>query len=84
MKRYEYISFDEKDVPERKTKVWECINNKSNVVLGVVKWHPQWRQYCYFPVIEAVYSAGCLKDIADFIKEVMDNRQLDKALREGR
>jgi len=81
MNRYEYISFDEKDVPGRKTKVWECSNNKSNVVLGIVKWHPQWRQYCYFPTAQAVYSAGCLKDIADFIQKAMADRQINKAQR---
>lgn len=50
-----------------KTSVWSCRNNRSGEELGVIKWYGPWRQYCYFPTVQAVYSAGCLDDIARFL-----------------
>jgi len=67
--QYQYIHFvliEEKP----KTKVWQCNNNRSGEELGVLKWYSGWRQYCYFPTVQAVYSKGCLDDIADFIKQI--------------
>ena len=66
IERYEYIHF-EKMADLSKTSVWVCRNNRSLGELGIVKWHPTWRQYCYFPTGQAVYSQGCLKDIQSFI-----------------
>lgn len=63
---YEFISFLKKH-QFAKTSVWKCFNNKHGEELGIVKWYPAWRQYCYFPTVQAVYSAGCLRDINDFI-----------------
>ena len=74
MSNYKYIHF-EKVKDKDKTSVWSCRNNKSNIELGIIKWHPAWRQYCYFPTIEAVYSKGCFKDIIDFIQKQMDARR---------
>ncbi|MCK4245312.1 MAG: hypothetical protein KAX20_06780 [Candidatus Omnitrophica bacterium] len=51
------------------------MNNKSQGELGVVKWYPAWRQYCYFPTTQAVYSKGCLDDIGDFIRQLQVWRQ---------
>jgi hypothetical protein len=67
--RYTYIHFVKKE-DKPKTSVWSCCNNKSNVELGEVRWMPQWRQYCFFPTVQAVYSADCLKDIDDFIDQL--------------
>lgn len=65
---YEYLRFVEKPRPAgRKTGIYSCQNKNRNVELGEVRWHGPWRQYCYFPGIRAVYSAGCLADITDFI-----------------
>lgn len=68
-KRYEFIHFVEID-QKPKTKVFSCRNNKSCEELGVIKWYPSWRQYCFFPTVQAVYSAGCLRDIECFISEL--------------
>ena len=66
---FEYIYFEM--IEEKpKTKVWSCKNNRSETELGVVKWYPAWRQYCYFPTVQAVYSKGCLNDIENFIKQL--------------
>ena len=65
---YQYLSFIKmKDNP--KTSVWSC-QTRGGDELGQVKWYGPWRSYCYFPTQQAVYSDGCLKDIADFIKQL--------------
>jgi len=66
---YEFLIFT-KLPTSTKTSKWECRNKTSLTILGLVHWYPSWRQYCYFPSIAAVYSVGCLNDIAEFIKEL--------------
>jgi hypothetical protein len=67
---FRYIRFIELQRKE-KTSVYGCLNIKSGGELGRVKWYPAWRQYCYFPTARAVYSSGCLADIAEFIDQLM-------------
>jgi hypothetical protein len=75
---YEYIQFDlvVKD-DNKKTDIYAVRNIRSGMILGYVAWHCGWRQYCYGPMIEeeTIYSEGCLKDIAEFIKQLMDDRK---------
>jgi hypothetical protein len=60
-----------------KTSVWSCRNNQSNQELGQIRWHPAWRQYCFFTTIDAVYSPTCLDDIVHFIRISMAQRRTD-------
>ena len=66
--RYKYIHMVKVD-EKPKTSVWSVRNNTSGVHLGEVRWNGPWRQYCYFPNARAVYSSGCLEDIASFMRE---------------
>ena len=66
---FEYIEFTEL-LGTGKTKRFLCLNRRYKEALGEVKWHGAWRQYCYFPTVQAVYSAGCLNDITEFIKQL--------------
>ena len=70
---YKYIHFIKK-VSKPKTSVWTCQNLRSGIVLGTIKWHGAWRQYCFFSVTQAIYSAGCCDDIADFIRRAMEEK----------
>ena len=74
MVEYKYINFvlTEK---KPKTSVYECKNNNSGDALGIIKWYPAWRQYCYFPTCPAVYSKGCLDDITHFINKISEERK---------
>lgn len=58
-----------------KTEIWSCLNIKSGKELGKVKWYGPWRQYCFSPSQPSVYSAGCMEDIAGFIRILMDERK---------
>ncbi len=67
---YKYLAFQELiRVEGRKTAVYSCRNKRSGEELGQIRWYGAWRQYCYFPTVQAVYSAGCLRDIAGFMAE---------------
>ena len=58
-----------------KTSTWVVDNKESKYFLGLIKWYPQWRQYCFLPGSDTVYSRSCLRDIVGFIKEQMDKRK---------
>ena len=70
---YEYLEFVQ-NPSKGKTSVWQCNNKRSGTTLGTINWYGPWRAYCYFPTIQAVYSKGCLNDISNFIKQLMDAR----------
>lgn len=53
-----------------KTQVWNILTGKVCLFLGVIKWFNRWRQYCFFPVKETVFSDKCLQDIQVFIKNL--------------
>lgn len=71
---FKYIRFE---IIEKKAKtgVWSCENNKHGYRLGVVKWYPGWRQYCYFSNPDVIYSKGCIDDIANFIQQLTEDRR---------
>jgi hypothetical protein len=67
--RYQFIHFVELPAFHNRPR-YSCQNNKSGEELGHVAWYSPWRQYCYFPTAQAVYSTGCLTDINDFINQL--------------
>jgi len=46
-----------------KTAVYAVRNIKSQNIIGWIRWYPPWRQYCFFPESNTVYSVGCLNEI---------------------
>lgn len=52
-----------------RTSIWEC-RTLQDGVLGEVKWYGPWRQYCFFPDGYTVFSAGCMDDINDFMRNL--------------
>ena len=71
---YKYIKFVQ--IPQKtKTSIWNCNNKSGNYALGIVKWYPAWRQYCFFPCGNMVFNKGCLEDINYFITQLMDERK---------
>ena len=75
--KYKYINFQ--FVPggmNRKTAVYDCHNNHSGGVLGVVRWYAPWRQYCFYTMgFDSIFNATCLADIQHFLKQLMDERK---------
>jgi hypothetical protein len=65
---FQFLYFIEKE-KKPKTSTWSC-KTRDGVELGIVKWYSAWRQYCFFSSVQAVYSAGCLTDIAEFCRQL--------------
>lgn len=60
-----------------KTSVWEVQNKKGEYSIGIIKWNPGWRQYCFFPDNGIVFSVGCLKDVCNFINELKQHQSTE-------
>lgn len=69
-----YLDFVEIPAPSRKTDVY-AIRSKSGADLGQIKWHANWRKYCFFPLDRTIFDAKCLTDITDFITHLMMLRE---------
>ena len=52
-----------------KTNVWDIFTVQGSVHLGIVKWHPGWRKYAFFPDETTIWETDCLKDVISFIEE---------------
>lgn len=74
--KYKHIHFEDVSYlyHKRTTSTWYCLNGK-NIQLGRIEWYSPWRQYCFTVYTGIVLNAGCLKDIADFIKQLMEERK---------
>jgi len=58
-----------------KTEIWAIENKNSGSVLGIVKWHSPWRQYCLFSNLGIVFSIGCLQKIESFMKQLNEKHK---------
>jgi hypothetical protein len=69
-----YLEF--KQVPyEGKTKRFEVMSVKHGYSLGRISWYGAWRQYTFSPAFETVWNKDCLKDIENFLQQLMDERK---------
>lgn len=66
----EYIKIIKKDRVNRKTSIYQIINIKHNYTIGQIKWNGSWRQYCFYPTNETVFSSGCIDTINNLIKQL--------------
>ena len=64
IKEDEWLVFKE-GKPKPKTRVIEVWSKCSNILLGEIKWYPQWRHYCF--IDRNVYSDRCLLSIGEII-----------------
>lgn len=67
--KYKYIYFVKSRKQNPKTMIYLVRTNNSHglgILLGMIKWYAQWRQYGFFPEEKTVFEKTCLHDIADF------------------
>lgn len=58
-----------------KTKVWSVDNSKDGSHIGKIRWYGAWRKYVLCPASQTVWSADCLRDVAEFIERQMGARR---------
>jgi len=69
-----YIHFKVRGL-KPKTKVYGVHSNSNEDLLGIIKWYAHWRQYCFFPTEETIFSKGCMEDVNKFIENLMNKRK---------
>ena len=60
-----------------KTSVFLVLDRRGDL-LGQIRWWATWRQYCFFPNKNRVFSQGCLNDICSFLDELKEERRNQK------
>jgi hypothetical protein len=70
VKTMKWIRIKEKPAMKgMKTKMFFVDSIHDNSCLGMIKWHPAWRIYCFFPAEGSFFEWDCLRDIADFCQQ---------------
>jgi hypothetical protein len=69
-KKYKFITITEIQ-KKAKTSVFVVVNHKFGEKLGIIKWNTGWRRYCFFPDPGMQFDSLCLKDLANFLTELM-------------
>lgn len=70
-----HLTYNELDVPNRKTKVVE-VRGYKNFFLGTVEWHNHWRQYVFRPTAEpSLWSGDCLLELQGFVRALNDEHR---------
>lgn len=72
-REYKYMKI-QKEGNKPKTSVF-AILDKRNMLLGHIRWWASWRQYCFLPSQNRVFSKDCLEDICSFINELIKERK---------
>lgn len=55
---------------DRKTDIYNIISKRSNSSLGIVKYHPAWRCYCFSPSESTLFNATCLFNMVNFLNKI--------------
>lgn len=67
----EYIYFKLKE-HKPKTEVYSVLTRSHDELIGEMRYFAKWRQYCFFPIKDTVYSKECLGDLLLFIQDVLE------------
>lgn len=67
-----YLEFieDNKWSLSHKTRRFIIKNRTQDMIIGQIKFNSHWRQYCFYPENETVWSVGCLNDVISFIEQL--------------
>jgi hypothetical protein len=76
--KYKYIHFEQAKSSLVDKPVFYCRNNKSNSILAGCLYDNKWKQYVVKFNQNAIFSSDCLKDIADFLKQLNKSTKIDK------
>lgn len=60
--------------PGRKTRDYEIISPTSGII-GRIAWYGPWRQFCFEPLGNTVWSDSCLKDLRTALTAVKQHHK---------
>lgn len=84
VKEKKWLLFELKE-RKPKTDVYSVLSLCDGLELGIIKWYPSWRHYCFFPTIEieTVYSDRCLIELSEFITRLNKRHKLKQNAKEN-
>ena len=63
--------------PNRKTNMWIVRSQSDGAPLGAILWYTAWRQYCFEPERNTVFSEECLNDITNALDRANAQHKTD-------
>lgn len=69
--------------PAGKTRRVEVRSRRKGDLLGVVSWFGRWRQYAFHPAVGTTFNSSCLRDLMDFLHELMESRHFARMKEAG-
>lgn len=64
------------DVPfEGKTRKISVSNSQNGVLIGMIKFYPQWRKYVFYPETYTLFDVDCLTEITQMLEYLMNERK---------
>lgn len=76
MSESKWLNFELFEKGEKTSKY--DVTTKDGIHLGVIKWFGRWRRYSYFTSNDPILEPQCLRDIANFIDGLMEERKKNK------
>jgi hypothetical protein len=70
-----WLRFDIWPYDSKKTYTIGVYKKDTGGLLGVIKWYNYWRQYCFFPEGNTIFSKSCLEEINVYIDQLMKERK---------
>lgn len=68
---YPHFTIREEFQPEGKTSKYRLVSHsRGTIYLGIIAWYVPWRQFCFFPEPDTVWSDGCLADVQSFLEDL--------------
>jgi hypothetical protein len=58
----------------RKTHAYWLISRSNSNRLGIIKWYASWRQFCFHPEMDTVWSDDCLACVREFLNDLKVDR----------
>lgn len=72
MKKYKYISIIQvADEVFGNKPVYRIYANRGGAQIGILSFYKPWKEYVFSSKDDCVFNNGCLKDVLDFIENVI-------------
>ncbi len=76
METKKYLKFVEvSPLKPRKTKIFQIWNVVKKEHIGIIIWDTAWRKYISISKQEIGFTSGCHREVADFIDNLMKERE---------
>lgn len=65
-----------KEIPfQGNTKKYMVLNISGELIIGSIRFYPQWRRYVFFPETDTLFDSKCMNEITRFLEDLMEDRK---------